>query len=91
MATTPLAWSEYLVPAGRVAIVKTVTAYNGSSSSQNLEVAINTTTIFLLGNAAYASSVINALHIVLQAGDRLRMYPGATGVVGSAHGYELVA
>jgi hypothetical protein len=88
IATAP-GFTNYTVPNGKRAIVKTFTGYNGGASAALGSIAIGGQTIWVASIPGGSGSVIQNCTIVVNGNELLGLYCGGTSLALSAHGYLL--
>lgn len=81
----------YTVPAGKRAIVRCVTGANLSPSQADIALSINTYLVLYFFMAIGQSAERTGLHIVLNAGEVLKLAVGHSAVTGQVSGHLLDA
>lgn len=81
----------FTVPAGKVAVIRTLTTYSSSGSGSAFWVLKGKATLRKVDSASGASQIENGLRIVLNAGDVLTVSVGSGTWAFTAHGYLLDA
>jgi len=82
--------SKYTIPAGMVAIVKCVTAWNGAAAAGQVALQINGATVWANNPPAATPVSAAGLMIVLNGGEELNLF-GTSGLNSQVSGYLLTA